>query len=240
MRTDGHLARLRLARPERHNAITSPMLKRLADLCGELSEDVDVVVLEADGRDFSVGFDLDEIGQADLSDGATEGARAVSALLDLGAVTVARLHGWVVGGGAALAAACDFRVADPTMRVRIPEVPLGIPLGWGATPLLVAELGPALTKDLVMTGRDMDAAEALSRGFVSRLSPARELDGEVERLVNRLMEVPRGPLRSTKTQVAEAAAVLRSGDADARRLIGAVESPKFARIFAAYLARVRG
>jgi enoyl-CoA hydratase/carnithine racemase len=236
---DGRLARLRLARAERHNAITSPMLKRLADLCEEIPDEVDVVVLAAEGRDFSVGFDLDEIGGDDLTDGATEGARAVAALLDLTAVTVARLHGWVVGGGAALAAACDFRVADPTLRVRIPEVPLGIPLGWGATPLLVAELGPGLTKDLVMTGRDMDAAEAQLRGFVSRLAPAGGLDAEVETLVHRLLEVPREPLRSTKEQVAEAAAILRSGISDARRLIEAVESPEFAGIFAAYLARVR-
>jgi enoyl-CoA hydratase/carnithine racemase len=240
LRTDGRVARLTLARLERHNAITSPMLRRLADLCGEVPEEVDVVVVEAEGRDFSVGFDLDEIGGTDLTDGATEGARAVAALLDLEAVTVARLHGWVVGGGAALAAACDFRVADSTLRVRIPEVPLGIPLGWGATPLLVAELGPALTKDLVMTGRDMDATEGQLRGFISRLAPAGGLDAEVETLVRRLLEVPRGPLRSTKVQVAEAAAILRSGDGDARRLIEAVESPEFTEIFAAYLARVRG
>lgn len=237
---DGRLARLRLVRPERHNALTSPMLRRLANLCGEIPDDVDVVVLESEPPDFSVGFDLDEIGGSDLADGATEGARAVAALLDLGAVTVARLHGWVVGGGAALASACDFRVADPTMRVRIPEVPLGIPLGWGATPLLVAELGPTLTKDLVMTGRDMDATEALLRGFVSRLAGEGELDAEVEALVGRLLEVPRGPLRSTKTQVAEAAAILRSGETDSRRLIEAVESPEFTTVFAGYLARVRG
>jgi enoyl-CoA hydratase/carnithine racemase len=236
---EGRRAQLRLARPERRNALTSAMLRRLADLCGEIPEDVDVVVLGVEGDDFSVGFDLDELGDTDVTDGATEGARAVAALRDLEAVTVARLHGWVVGGGAALAAACDFRVGDPTMRVRIPEVSLGIPLGWGATPLLVAELGPALTKDLVMTGRDMGADEAFQRGFLTRLADEDHLDAEVERLVSRLLEVPRGPLRATKVQVAEAAAILRSGESDSQRLIEAVESPGFSSVFADYRSRIR-
>lgn len=232
-------ARLRLSRPERHNALTSSMLRRLADLCDEIPDEVDVVVLEGSEPDFSVGFDLDEMAAGDVTDGAIEGARAVAALLDLSSVTIARLHGWVVGGGAALAAACDFRVADPSMRVRIPEVPLGIPLGWGATPLLVAELGPGLTKDLVMTGRDMDADEAQRRGFLARLAPEGGLDEEVEALMQILLAVPSGPLRSTKIQVAEAAAILRSGEVDARRLIEAVESPEFASFFEGYLAKVR-
>lgn len=236
---DGRLARLTLTRPERRNALSSEMLRTIADQCDRIPAEVDVVVLAAEGADFSVGFDLDEMARLDVTDGAHEGARAVSGLLDLEAVTVARLHGWVVGGGAALAAACDFRVGDPTMRIRIPEVPLGIPLGWGATPLLVAELGPSLTKDLVMTGRDMDAGEAARCGFLSRLADPGDLEGTVGELVRRLLEVPRGPLRSTKQQVAEAAAVLRSGEDDAHRLVAAVDAPDFPDILAAYLERVR-
>jgi enoyl-CoA hydratase/carnithine racemase len=238
---DDRVARLRFSRAERRNALTSSMLADIVDACAEVAaSEVDVVVFSGDGPAFSVGFDLDEITSGGTSDGAYTGAQAVEALLDLGAVVVVRLTGWVVGGGAALAAACDVRVGDASVIVRIPEVSLGIPLGWGALPLLVAELGPSVAKDLVMTGRDMDAEEAHQRGFLSRLVAVGEVDQEVDAVVERLLEVPAGPVRTTKQQVAAAAAVPRTGAADAERLIAALESPEFAAGFERYLRQVRG
>ena len=237
---DGRLARLTLRRPERRNALTSEMLRTIARACEEIEEvGVDVVLLAGEGPSFSVGFDLDEIAAGETSDGAHAGARAVEALLDLSPVTVAGLRGWVVGGGAALAAACDLRVGDPSVTVRIPEVPLGIPLGWGAMPLLVAELGPSVAKDLVMTGRDMDADESYRRGFLTRLAPTGGLDQEVDALVRRLLSAPPGPLRTTKRQANSAAAVLRTGDEDAGHLIDAVTSVEFTEVFTRYLRSVR-
>ncbi|MEX0757011.1 MAG: enoyl-CoA hydratase/isomerase family protein [Acidimicrobiia bacterium] len=237
----GRLATIALQRPDRHNAITSDMLRAITAACIEIeaSAEVDVVVLEGRGPNFSVGFDLDEIETGNTADGAVAGSEAITALLDLGAVTVARLHGWVVGGGAALAAACDLRVGDPTVTIKIPEVPLGIPLGWGAMPLLVAEMGPSATKDLVMTGRDMGADEAYSRGLLTRLAGEAELDTEVDRVVAELLAVPVGPLRLTKQQANTAAAVIRTGDEDAARLIEAVTSDDFGEVFQRYLQRVR-
>ena len=67
------------------------------------------------------------------------------------ALTIARIQGWCVGGGLVLAAACDLRLAADTARFSIPEVDLGIPLAWGGIPRLVREIGPALTKELVLT-----------------------------------------------------------------------------------------
>jgi enoyl-CoA hydratase/carnithine racemase len=236
----GRLGRLTIDRAERGNAITSDMLWAIVDACAEVAaSDVDVVVLASSGPTFSVGFDLDEIEAGLTSDGAEAGARAVEALMDLGAVSIAALRGWVVGGGAALAAACDLRVGDATTVVRIPEVPLGIPLGWGAMPLLVAELGPSAAKELVMTGRDMGAEEAHRRGLLTRLVADGELEGAVDALASELLEVPVGPLRSTKRQANLAAAVTRTGDADALLLVDAVHSPEFAEVFARYLSRVR-
>lgn len=236
----GRLATIRLQRPERRNAITSPMLRAITAACREIDlSSADVVVLRAEGPTFSVGFDLDEIESGNTPEGAHAGSEAIAALLDLGAVTVARVHGWVVGGGAALAAACDLRVGDPSVIVRIPEVPLGIPLGWGAMPLLVAELGLSVSKDLVMTGRDMGADEAYRRGFLTRVAGEGGLDAEVDRLVTELMAVPVGPLRLTKQQANAAAAVARTGNEDAARLIQAVTSEGFGEVFGRYLKLLR-
>lgn len=237
---DGRVARIRLDRPDRGNAITSAMLDVIVEGCAEIERSgVDVVVLSGSGSTFSVGFDLDEIKAGQTADGAYSGARAVEALLDLRAVTLAVLQGWVVGGGAALAAACDLRVGDTSTVIRIPEVPLGIPLGWGAMPLLVAELGPSAAKDLVMTGRDMGADEAHARGLLTRVVAEGELDDQTDRLVARLLEVPAGPLRMTKVQANAAAEVPRTGQTDAERLVEAVSSPGFSRTFARYLEAVR-
>jgi enoyl-CoA hydratase/carnithine racemase len=74
-----------------------------------------------------------------------------------------------------LAAACDLRLAATTARFSIPEIELGIPLAWGGIPRLTRELGPAITKELVMTGRPFDAAEAHALRFVNRVVPPEEL-----------------------------------------------------------------
>lgn len=237
---DGRVARVTLNRPHRHNALDIATLSGISGACQQAtSAGVDVLVLAGRGVDFSVGFDLDAFAEGSVDDGARLGAEAVDAIVDMEAVTVARLQGWVVGGAAALAAACDLRVGDSTFRMRIPEVPLGIPLGWGAVPLIVSELGPSLTKELVMTGRDMDAEEAATRGLLNRLMPEGGLDAGVSALVDRLLDMPPGPLRTTKSQVSEAAAVVRSGEADASRLLEAVADPDFTERFRRYLDGVR-
>lgn len=236
---EGRVARLRLARPERRNAITSAMLDEITAACRDVagSDETDVVVLSAEGPSFSVGFDLDEIAAGHTPHGAYAGSRAIEALLEMPQVTVAVMRGWVVGGGAALAAACDLRIGDASTVFRIPEVQLGIPLGWGAMPLLVAELGPSMAKDLVMTGRDMAADEAHARGLLTRLVD--DVEAGAEDLIAGLLAAPSGPLRTTKMQADAAAAVLRTGGQDAQRLIEAVSSPAFRAVFEDYLARLR-
>jgi enoyl-CoA hydratase/carnithine racemase len=225
---DERVAHLVLDRPGRRNAITPAMLEGIVAACAAIEvSDVDVVVLGASGPDFSVGLDLALFEDESAIAAAQLGGEAVEALRDLGAVTIAELRGWVVGGGVALAGACDLRVAEAGTRFRIPEVPLGIPLGWGAVPLLVATVGPAVTKDLVMTGRDMGLDEAIALGFVSRVGPAGSL-------VERLLEIAPGPLRETKRQVDEATAIRRTGASDAERLRAAIDDPDFLEAFRRY------
>jgi enoyl-CoA hydratase/carnithine racemase len=120
------------------------------------------------------------------------------ALERMAPVTIARLHGHVVGGGLVLAAACDLRVAADDVRFSIPEVDLGIPLAWGGIPRLVREIGPALTKELVMTCRPFDAAEAKAAGFLNRVVPAADLDAEVDELAEAVASRPRFAVLATK------------------------------------------
>ncbi|MGB3896107.1 MAG: enoyl-CoA hydratase/isomerase family protein, partial [Mycolicibacter sinensis] len=167
--------------------------------------------------------------------------RMAEAIEAMRAVTVARLHGHCVGGGVVLAAACDLRVAAEDTRFSIPEVDLGIPLAWGGIPRLVREIGPALTKELVMTCRPFDAAEAKAAGFVNGVVPEADLDAEVDALVENLVGKSALTLCGTKRQVNAVSegmvATARSwNDADA--LVTALHDPESQAGARAYLERM--
>ena len=117
------------------------------------------------------------------------------------AVTIARIQGHAVGGGVVLMTACDLRVAAADAVFSIPEVDLGIPLAWGGVPRLVREIGPALTKELVMTCRRFTPAEAKAAGLLNRVVPAAELDDEVSALASELAAKPSVPVTITKEHV---------------------------------------
>ena len=134
-------------------------------------------------------------------DNADLGRIAAEALTDCRPLTVAALHGHVVGGGLVLAAACDIRFAADDVRFSIPEVDLGIPLAWGGIPRLVRELGPAITKELVLTCRPFGAAEARELRFLNRVVPGDQLVGEAEAMAAELASKPTFSLRATKTHV---------------------------------------
>lgn len=204
---DGPVARLTLNRPERLNALSRTSLAELADAAHWLDgrRDVKTAVVHGAGRAFSAGFDLDDFTSGDPevpnTEGAELGRRMADAVTNMRALTVAAVHGWCVGGGLVLAAACDLRLAASDARFSIPEVDLGIPLAWGGIPRLVRELGPAVTKELVLTCRTFDAAEAHALRFLNRVVPPDELLAEAESLARSLATKSSLTLTQTKRQV---------------------------------------
>ena len=136
-----------------------------------------------------------------LRDAADLGRLMADAIEGMKAVTIAAVRGWCVGGGLVLAAACDLRVAADDARFSIPEVDLGIPLAWGGIPRLVREIGPARTKDLVMTCRPFDAAEAAAAGFLTDVVDPGSLDATVDDLAGSLAAKAPYTLWATKRHV---------------------------------------
>jgi enoyl-CoA hydratase/carnithine racemase len=128
------------------------------------------------------------------------------ALESMRAVTVAAIHGSCIGGGLVLAAACDLRVAGEGTVFSIPEVDLGIPLAWGGIPRLLREIGPALTRELVMTCRRFDAAEARTAGFLNRVVADDAVISEARALAERVAAKPRSAILATKRHVNAVAA----------------------------------
>ncbi|MFM2076455.1 MAG: enoyl-CoA hydratase [Actinomycetota bacterium] len=200
---DGSRGALVLDRPEKLNPLSSHTLHEIEIAARWFDEhhDLKVVVVSGAGRSFSAGADLSAFSTAAPMEDRQVGWRMARAMDEMRAVTVVRLQGWCVGGGLVVAAGCDLRVAADTARFSIPEVDLGIPLAWGGIPRLVREIGPALTKELVMTCRPFDATEAKAAGFLNRVVPEADLDAAVEELVQQLLQKPKLALLETKAHV---------------------------------------
>ncbi len=200
---DSSVASVTLSRPERLNAMSPQMLADLVDSAAELGRNsaIKVVVIRGAGRAFSAGFDLDAADGEPAPERTDLGRQMANAVGAIPAMTIAAIHGHCVGGAVVLAAACDIRIATSDARFAIPEVDFGIPLAWGGIPRLVRELGPALTKELVISCRPFSAAEALAARFLNRVVDASELDREVEALATSLARKSAFLIRQTKQHV---------------------------------------
>ncbi len=119
----------------------------------------------------------------------------------MSALSIAAIKGPCVGGGVVLAGVCDLRIAADDTVFSIPEVDLGIPLAWGGIPRLVREIGPAITRELVLTCRPFDAEEARSIGFLNRVVPRSDLESAVDELATSIANKAPSVVRATKRQV---------------------------------------
>ncbi len=245
---DGPVATVTLDRPEVLNALSVDLLEDLVTACDWLAtqSQIRVVILTGAGRTFSAGADLSTMERllalgAEARAAADAGDRAASAIESLDAVTVAAIQGRCVGGGVVLALACDLRLASTSARFSIPEVDLGIPLAWGGIPRLLREVPPAVARDLVLTCREFDAAEAARLGLVSRIHPPEELAAAAVTLAGELADKARLPVRATLDGVrAQLGVGAPRGWSDADSLLTAVRDPECQAAAQAYLTRVFG
>lgn len=243
--TSGNVGTMTLNREQQLNALSRQTLKDLASAANwwNSQQEIKVVVVTGAGRSFSAGFDLGDFAasatgispreSADLGRIMAESVTAMSAL------TIAAVKGHCVGGGVVLAACCDLRVATTDALFRIPEVDLGIPLAWGGIPRLVRELGPAVTKELVLTCRSFDAHEAKSLRFINTVVDPSDLETHVSSLAQLLALKPSYALRTTKQQVnAVTEEMIGTGRsaADADALVFATYDPESRAASQAYLA----
>lgn len=240
-------ALITIERPGTLNSLDIATLNALEGAAKEVADrsTPKVVVVRGRGRAFSSGVDLSLLGGGDSIDPGSVGEAGrtmIEAFDSIPAVTVATLRGAVVGGGLVLAAACDLRVAADDTHFSIPEVDLGLPVGWGGVPRLVRELGPALTRELIMTCRPFTAQEAKEAGFLNLVVPLSDLDLTVDKLVSTLCAKPGEVLRAVKHTVAEAAEEMvaaRGRIADAEVFAAISADPESRRAAADYIARRR-
>ncbi len=244
---DGDRGAITLNRPEKLNPLSTETLRELAEAARWMDrQDVRVVIVSGRGRAFCSGADVSvfagpDPGHAARRDSADAGRLMAEAIESMSAVTVASIRGHCVGGGVVLAAACDLRVAAESTRFSIPEVDLGIPLAWGGIPRLVREIGPAMTKELVLTCRPFTAEEARLLGLVNRVVADAELDVATDELAAQLARKSRFTLTATKRAVNAASRSMAPTDvawSDADSLMSALSDPESRQAAQEYLKRL--
>ncbi len=206
----GGVGWVRLARPEKRNAITRAMRTELAEVFAALDADeaVRVAVLTGTGSAFCAGVDLTERAPADPA-----APRLTAPLDSFAKPAIAAVNGPAVGGGLELALACDVRVASATATFAVPEVRIGSLPGSGGVVRLRAA-APAVAAWMVFTGEPIDAAEALRAGLVAEVVEPDALAGRVAALATAIAANAPLSLRAAK-------AVLRSGSLDEERALWA-------------------
>jgi enoyl-CoA hydratase/carnithine racemase len=177
-RRPDNVALIRLDRPKA-NALSNAVLAQLHAAAVTLWDDPPgAVVLWGGRRIFAAGADIVELGDGGADAVGASFADALGALASLPRATVAAVNGYALGGGLELALACDFRVCAADSRFGLPEVLLGVIPGGGGTQRLPRLIGPSRAKELIFTGRQVRAEEALSIGLVNRAVAADDVLNE--------------------------------------------------------------
>jgi len=198
---DGPVAVVSYDRPEKHNAFTDAMDRRLFEILAELERTpgLRAVVWRGEGPSFSSGRDVGQLGvrTEDVSDldFIERGHAGSRAFLTMPCPILVALKGWVIGGSLERALLCDVRVAGESARLRLPEIQHGVVPDSGGTARLFQMAGHGVAADLALTGRVMDAAEALQHGIVSRVVPDDELDETVLGMARAIAETPEFTVR---------------------------------------------
>lgn len=182
----GHVAEVTLNRPDKLNALSADLMEEIILAARAFHEDEEtrVVIFTGSGNCFSAGVDLtDEKFSQGLVNASNLkklrflalGPRMIRAVYEMDQITIAAVNGAAMGGGACIAAACDFRIGAEDCRVGYPEVGLGMNLSWTALPMCVHLIGPARAKQMVILADKVKAQTLLEWGFLDEVVPTSQL-----------------------------------------------------------------
>jgi enoyl-CoA hydratase/carnithine racemase len=198
-RTEGAIRFVTINRPEKRNAITPQMLVDLAEAVRRVDEEPQVraVIVAGEGPMFSAGIDVMSLAESQGAVGELNPARwlrrfaenlqhALDVIEATEVPVIGALHGQVLGMGMELALSFDLRVAADDCKFSIPESRMGLVADVGGTTRLSRVVGPSRAKDMLLTARSLDAAEALQWGLVNRVVPAADLAGATIKLAEQI------------------------------------------------------
>lgn len=193
------VVKLTISSPATLNALNSTILDELgnfvdslkADICNPQAWSPKVLVITGEGKSFVAGADISEMSNLSESEGLVfgqKGSMVFKKIEDLPIPVIAAVNGFALGGGCELAMSCDIRIASAKARFGQPEVGLGIIPGFSGTYRLAKIVGQGIAKELIYTGKMIDADEALRIGLVNRVVAPEELDAAVESTVKAILK----------------------------------------------------
>ncbi len=204
---DGPLGTLTFARPEAKNAMTWDMYDAVVDACDLVdASDVRVLIIRGSAGAFSAGTDISQFAGLTTGEAGVAYERRIGAVIDrlerVTKVTIAAIDGPAVGGGCAMAVACDLRVCSDTARFGVPVArTLGNCLSVENLARLVDLIGPGRAADMMLTGRLVSADEALEWGLATRVAPVGELDADTRSLAADLATRASSTVTATKAML---------------------------------------
>ena len=242
---EGAVAFLTFNRPEARNAMTWDMYEALVEACDRVdrTEAVRLFVLRAEGKAFIAGTDISQFSRFASRDDAVAYERRIDSVIDrlerVSAATLAQVQGVAAGGGCAIALACDLRVCTADARFGIPIArTLGNCLSAANYARLLDMIGPSRVKDLLFTGRLIDATEAASFGLVTRMADPSTIDDAVLEVAATIAANAPLTIRATKEAVRRIQAGRRIEAAQVDDLIAmCYSSDDFKEGVAAFLAK---
>ena len=197
-----------LHRPEARNALTWEMYDALVDACdrAEADANVRVLIIRGSGGAFAAGTDISQFRDFTNGDAGVAYEQRLDAVIDrierLPIITIAEVDGAAAGGGCAIAMACDMRICSERAKFGVPvSRTLGNCLSMNNTARMVDLLGPALTRDLLLTGRMMDARDAALAGIANTVVMSSELQAETIRVAAELSTRARSTVAATKAML---------------------------------------
>jgi enoyl-CoA hydratase len=245
--TTGPVAFLTFNRPEARNAMTWAMYDALVEACDRVDADAQLraLVLRANGDAFAAGTDIRQFAAFTSGEDGIAYERRIDSVIDrlerVTRPTIAQVHGVAAGGGCAIALACDLRVCTPAATFGVPIArTLGNCLSAANYARLLDLIGPARTKDLLLTGRLIDVSEADGLGLVTQIAEPDAIDDTVRDLAERLTQHAPLTIRATKEALRRIAERRRVEAADVDDLVAACYgSDDFREGIAAFLAKRR-
>ena len=207
---DGAVATVTINRGDGRNALSRQVILELTEAARSFTGDLQthVVILSSRGA-FTAGVDLkdpavDQMRAAGLLERRQflkVGPDLCDAWQKVDQVTICAIEKYCVGGGVALAVACDFRIVGESAMMRLPEIPLGMNMSWHAVPRLVSLIGPARTKRFVIFGEKIAAQEMLAWGLACELARDGEATAVARRWAEKIAKLPPNAVRMTKHSV---------------------------------------
>ena len=225
--TRGNVTHIVLNRPKQLNALSPPLLELLIECCARIREsESTIVVIRGAGTAFCAGADLPSFAQLlvgpDAQAGADLGRQAAEAIASLPQLTIGWINGVCVGGGLVLASACDLRWSDPNSQFSLPELAIGIPVGWGGTERVAGIVGIAMAKALTFEATPITAETARAMGLISQVFAS---SAAFDEALLRLTGVPRLTLSSTLKQFDAITTKTYDAKGDAQLMVDAIKQP---------------